>query len=110
MPNPPPPSGFRLLTNDHDTPPDGTPPPSPLERIERLQESILAELIMAREGGPYAPTPVTAIWKVVNGAMAGVRWGTLAVGVLGVASVAAKIWRPELVGPLETLKQIAGAQ
>jgi hypothetical protein len=50
-----------------------------------------------------SPAP-TSLPKAIAGHTVNVaKWGTLAIGVLGIAAQVAKLWRPSLVAPLDQL-------
>lgn len=55
------------------------------------------------------PVPRTSAQKLAGGALAGGRYGLLILGALGLLSAGAKLWRPELAGPLDSLIEILGA-
>jgi hypothetical protein len=78
--------------------------------LDAQRDAILAELRQraATTSTADAPRPLHKV--VAQGAMAGAKWGAIAVGVLGVAAQVARIWRPDLAGPIETLQQLLGGQ
>jgi hypothetical protein len=68
-------------------------------RLERLEEARQA---------PEDVTPESAAKRVLRGAGQGGKLIVLSSGVLGLLALAAKLWRPDLVGPIETLQQLFG--
>ena len=55
-------------------------------------------------------TPASIGRKVASGALAGGKYGALIVGVLGILATIAKLWRPSLAGPIDTIQQVLTGQ
>lgn len=67
----------------------------------------------ASAAAPPSQPPPASKRQVATAATVGVvKWGTLAIGILGIAAQVAKIWRPSLVAPLDQIiaigKQLTG--
>ncbi len=62
---------------------------------------------VAASATPLAPATPTVPAKLVKHGVAGVHWGLVLCGVLGIAAQLATIRYPRLVGPLQTLQQLA---
>jgi hypothetical protein len=54
-----------------------------------------------------SPAPTSLPMQIAGHTMNVAKWGTLAIGVLGIAAQVAKVWRPSLVAPLDQLLDIA---
>lgn len=75
--------------------------PSLRQRVARLETRLEAHL-----AEPADVTPESAARRVLRGAGQGGKLLVFASGVLGLLALLAKLWRPELVGPIETLQQL----
>jgi hypothetical protein len=69
------------------------------EKLEANRKALLAM-------PPPDISPKSATQSVLTGVALFSKYGTLIVGVLGVASAVAKLWKPDLVGPIDTLRQL----
>lgn len=99
---------------------DEMPPPElekpPLTRGEasltREEASLLRqEIILLREALPTRPeslTPPSRRQQAAKAVSDVARWTAITVGVLGVATQVAAMFRPDLVGPLQTLIKLLG--
>lgn len=104
-----PPSQQSAQFRDEVTPPGGTSAPnSPYELVDLIR-GLRAELVFHRQALAAAVTPAP---RAKAGALAltgnVAKWGAVAVGVLGVASQIAAMFRPDLVGPIQTVIQLIG--
>lgn len=54
-----------------------------------------------------SPAPVSLPKAIAGHTVNLAKWGTLAIGILGIAVQVAKVWRPSLVGPLDQALDIA---
>jgi hypothetical protein len=89
--------------------PEGTveQPPIPIGPSLRQRVARLERLEEARSA-PEDVTPESAAKRVLRGAGQGGKLIVVTSGVLGLLALLAKLWRPELVGPIETLQQLFG--
>ncbi len=92
---------------------DEMPPPEleepPLTRGEAY--SLRKEIILLREALPTKRDTLSPPSKRQQAAKAVsdvARWTAIAIGVLGVATQVAAMFRPDLVGPLQTLLKLLG--
>lgn len=99
---------------------DEMPPPHLSQNPGELEEppltrreasSLRQELILLREALPTRPESLSPPSKRQQAAKAVgdvARLTTIAIGVLGVATQVAAMFRPDLVGPLQTLLKLLG--
>jgi hypothetical protein len=86
------------------------------ELTERRLEAFHGELSLLRGAltgdsqPPPSPAPKakTTAGKAAGGVLAGMKYGTLIVGALGIAAKVAIILKPELAGPIGALLQMLG--
>ena len=89
-------------------------PPPELEEppLTRGEATLLRrELILLREALPTRPdtlSPPSRRQQAAKAVSDVAKWTTIAVGVLGVAVQIAAMFRPDLVGPLQTLLKLLG--
>jgi hypothetical protein len=124
-PRPLTPEPFALLTADPApdtvrTRRDEMPPPQLLQNPGELEEppltrgeaySLRREIILLREALPPTRDTLSPPSKRQQAAKAVsdvARWTAIAIGVLGVATQVAAMFRPDLVGPLQTLLKLLG--
>lgn len=86
-------------------------PPEPLPLSEETGYALRRELVLLREALPPTRDTLSPPSKRQQAAKAVsdvAKWTTIAVGVLGVATQVAAMFRPDLVGPLQTLLKLLG--
>lgn len=86
-------------------------PPEPLPLSEETGYLLRRELVLLREALPPTRDTLSPPSKrqQATKAMSDVaKWTTIAIGVLGVATQVAAMFRPDLVGPLQTLLKLLG--
>lgn len=54
-----------------------------------------------------SPAPASLPKQIAGHTVSLAKWGTLAIGVLGIAAQVAKVWRPSLVAPLDQALDLA---
>jgi hypothetical protein len=88
--------------------------PGPAE-LARLIRGLRTELVLLRDSLPplapsALPTPVPPSRRQAASQVAAnaAKYVTLTVGVLGIAAQVAAVFKPGLVGPLQTLIQLLG--
>lgn len=81
-------------------------------RVDGRLDAFHQELALVRQQGAAAnatndtmpsPAPASLPKQLAGHTVAIAKWGTLAIGVLGIAAQVAKMWRPSLVAPLDQL-------
>lgn len=90
---------------------DEMPPPEPLPLSEETGYLLRQELVLLREALPTKPETLSPPSKRQQAAKAVsdvAKWTTIAIGVLGVAVQIAAMFRPDLVGPLQTVIKLLG--
>ena len=90
-------------------------PPPPLASPVEAQELVVAlrqALAHAEGRAPVsvAPAPLSRRQQAARWTGKVAQWVALAVGVLGIAAQVAAIFRPDLVGPIQTVIQLLGGQ
>lgn len=86
-------------------------PPEPLPLSEETGYLLRQEMVLLREALPTKADTLSPPSKRQQAARAVsdvAKWTTLAIGVLGVAVQVAAMFRPDLVGPLQTLLKLLG--
>lgn len=95
--------------------PEMLPPPSaltsPIEHRD-LVAALRQALAQAEGQAPVSSVPPPLSRRQVAARWTGkaAQWVTLAVGVLGIAAQVAAIFRPDLVGPIQTVIQLLGGR
>lgn len=99
---------------------DEMPPPHLSQNPGELEEppltrreasSLRQELILLREALPTRPeslSPPSKRQQATRALLDVGKYTAIVAGVLGLVTEVARIWRPDLVGPLETLRRLLG--
>jgi hypothetical protein len=81
-------------------------------RVDSRLNAFHQELALVRQQGASnnstndtmpSPAPDSLPKAIAGHTVSVAKWGTLAIGVLGIAAQVAKVWRPSLVAPLDQL-------
>lgn len=90
---------------------DEMPPPEPLPLSEETGYLLRQELVLLREALPTRPeslSPPSKRQQATRALLDVGKYTAIVAGVLGLVTEVARIWRPDLVGPLETLRRLLG--